>query len=51
MTDFAVLRAPSQVLFGSGMAAAAVISLLPVVLLFILLQRYFVEGMAGAVKQ
>ena len=23
MTDFAVLRAPSQVLFGSGMAAAA----------------------------
>jgi ABC-type glycerol-3-phosphate transport system permease component len=35
----------------SGMAAAAVISLLPVVLLFILLQRYFVEGIAGAVKQ
>ena len=23
MTDFAVLRAPSQVLFGTGMAAAA----------------------------
>ena len=23
MTDFAVLRAPSQVLFGAGMAAAA----------------------------
>jgi len=35
----------------SGMAAAATISLLPVVLLFILLQRYFVEGIAGAVKQ
>jgi ABC-type glycerol-3-phosphate transport system permease component len=35
----------------SGMAAAAVISLLPVVLLFVLLQRYFVEGIAGAVKQ
>ncbi|NBE98348.1 carbohydrate ABC transporter permease [Nonomuraea sp. KC401] len=34
----------------SGMAAAAVISLLPVVILFVLLQRYFVEGMAGAVK-
>jgi ABC-type glycerol-3-phosphate transport system permease component len=28
-----------------------VISLLPVVLLFVLLQRYFVEGIAGAVKQ
>jgi len=23
MTDFAILRAPSQVLFGAGMAAAA----------------------------
>lgn len=34
----------------SGMAAAAVISLLPVVALFIFLQRYFVEGIAGAVK-
>lgn len=34
----------------SGMAAAGVISLLPVVLLFVLLQRYFVEGVAGAVK-
>jgi ABC-type glycerol-3-phosphate transport system permease component len=34
----------------SGMAAAATISLLPVVLLFIVLQRYFVEGIAGAVK-
>lgn len=34
----------------SGMAAAATISLLPVVILFILLQRYFVEGIAGAVK-
>jgi ABC-type glycerol-3-phosphate transport system permease component len=34
----------------SGMAAAAVISLLPVVALFALLQRYFVEGIAGAVK-
>lgn len=34
----------------SGMAAAAVISLLPVIALFVLLQRYFVEGIAGAVK-
>lgn len=34
----------------AGMAAAATISLLPVVLLFILLQRHFVEGIAGAVK-
>ncbi|MEO3804670.1 carbohydrate ABC transporter permease [Nonomuraea sp. B1E8] len=34
----------------SGMAAAATISLLPVVALFIALQRYFVEGIAGAVK-
>lgn len=34
----------------SGMAAAAVISLLPVVILFIVLQRHFVEGIAGAVK-
>jgi len=34
----------------SGMAAGAVISLLPIVLLFMFLQRYFVEGIAGAVK-
>lgn len=34
----------------SGMAAAATISLVPVVVLFIVLQRYFVEGIAGAVK-
>ncbi|MGN9788258.1 carbohydrate ABC transporter permease [Nonomuraea sp. ZG12] len=34
----------------SGMAAAATISLLPVVVLFIVLQRYFIEGIAGAVK-
>lgn len=34
----------------SGMAAAGVISLLPVIVLFVLLQRYFVEGIAGAVK-
>lgn len=35
----------------SGMAAGAVISLAPVVVLFFVLQRYFVEGIAGAVKQ
>lgn len=34
----------------SGMAAAATISILPIVILFILLQRYFVNGLAGAVK-
>lgn len=34
----------------SGMAAAATISLLPLVVLFVFLQRYFVEGIAGAVK-
>ncbi|SDS67444.1 carbohydrate ABC transporter permease [Microlunatus soli] len=35
----------------SGMAAAATISLLPIIVLFLVLQRYFVEGIAGAVKQ
>ena len=35
----------------SGMAAAATISLLPVIIVFLFLQRYFVEGIAGAVKQ
>ena len=34
----------------SGLAAAATISLVPVVLLFLFLQRYFLEGVAGAVK-
>lgn len=34
----------------SGMAAAATISLIPVVVLFIVLQKHFVEGIAGAVK-
>ncbi|SEE78433.1 carbohydrate ABC transporter permease [Ruania alba] len=33
-----------------GMAAAGVISLLPIVALFVFMQRYFVEGIAGAVK-
>jgi len=32
------------------MAAAGVISIVPVVVLFFFLQRYFVEGIAGAVK-
>lgn len=35
----------------SGMAAAATISLLPVVIFFFVMQRFFVEGIAGAVKQ
>ncbi|WP_416148791.1 carbohydrate ABC transporter permease [Salipaludibacillus sp. HK11] len=34
----------------SGMAAAATISLVPVMLVFIVMQRYFIEGIAGAVK-
>ncbi|PSL06844.1 carbohydrate ABC transporter membrane protein 2 (CUT1 family) [Haloactinopolyspora alba] len=35
----------------SGMAAAAVISLLPVIAVFVVLQRKFVDSIAGAVKQ
>ncbi|QPC84986.1 carbohydrate ABC transporter permease [Phototrophicus methaneseepsis] len=35
----------------AGMAAAATISLIPVVLIFFAMQRRFVEGIAGAVKQ
>jgi raffinose/stachyose/melibiose transport system permease protein len=34
----------------SGLAAAATISLLPVIVLFLFLQRYYIEGIAGAVK-
>ncbi|WP_242504501.1 carbohydrate ABC transporter permease [Promicromonospora panici] len=34
----------------AGMAAAGVISILPVVVLFVFMQKYFVEGIAGAVK-
>lgn len=34
----------------SGLAAGATMSLIPVLAVFILLQRYFVEGIAGAVK-
>ena len=34
----------------SGMAAAGVISIVPVVVLFVFMQRYFVEGISGAVK-
>lgn len=34
----------------SGMAAAGVISLIPIVALFAFMQRYFVEGIAGSVK-
>ena len=35
----------------SGMAAAATISLVPLIVLFVLLQRHFVNGFAGAIKQ
>ncbi|MGP4038582.1 carbohydrate ABC transporter permease [Gracilibacillus sp. D59] len=34
----------------SGMAAGATISLFPVMIIFIIMQRYFIEGVAGAVK-
>ncbi|MCP4402573.1 MAG: carbohydrate ABC transporter permease [bacterium] len=33
-----------------GMAAAASISLLPMMIVFMLFQRYFIQGLAGAVK-
>lgn len=33
-----------------GMAAAASISLLPIIIVYMFLQRYFIEGIAGAVK-
>ncbi|WP_226781709.1 carbohydrate ABC transporter permease [Oceaniglobus trochenteri] len=33
-----------------GMTAASTISILPVVILFLFLQRYFIAGLAGAVK-
>ncbi len=35
----------------SELAAASTISLLPVILVFLFLQRYFIEGLSGAVKQ
>ncbi|MGP4079221.1 carbohydrate ABC transporter permease [Pseudalkalibacillus sp. R45] len=34
----------------TGMAAGASISLLPVIIVFIFMQRYFIEGISGAVK-
>lgn len=34
----------------SGLAAAGTISLIPLLIVFLVLQRYFVEGVAGAVK-
>ena len=33
-----------------GMTASATITIIPVVILFLLLQRYFIDGLAGAVK-
>lgn len=35
----------------SGMAAASTIALIPIIIVFLFMQRYFVEGIAGAVKQ
>lgn len=34
----------------SGMAAAATIAIIPIILVFLAMQRYFIEGIAGAVK-
>jgi raffinose/stachyose/melibiose transport system permease protein len=34
----------------SGMAAAGTMTLVPIVICFIALQKYFVSGIAGAVK-
>lgn len=34
----------------TGMAAASTISLLPIIITFLFLQRYFIEGMTGAVR-
>lgn len=34
----------------SGMAAAATISIVPIIAVFLAMQRYFIEGIAGAVK-
>lgn len=34
----------------TGMAAGATISLIPIILVYVFFQRYFVEGIAGAVK-
>ena len=34
----------------SGMAAAATIAIIPIILVFLTMQRYFIEGIAGAVK-
>lgn len=34
----------------TGLAAAATISILPIMIVFIAMQKYFVEGIAGAVK-
>lgn len=35
----------------SGMAAAATISLLPIIVVFLIFQHWFVEGIAGSVRQ
>jgi raffinose/stachyose/melibiose transport system permease protein len=32
------------------MTAASTITILPIVILFLFLQRYFIDGLAGAVK-
>jgi ABC-type glycerol-3-phosphate transport system permease component len=34
----------------TGIAAGGTIALVPIIVIFLLLQRYFIDGMAGAVK-
>ncbi len=34
----------------TGLTAAALISIVPILILFLLLQRYFIAGLTGSVK-
>ena len=34
----------------TGLAAGAAIALLPIIVVFVFLQKYFVDGISGAVK-
>ena len=34
----------------TGMAAGATISIIPIIIIFLFLQKYFIEGLAGAIK-
>jgi raffinose/stachyose/melibiose transport system permease protein len=35
----------------SGFAAGATISMIPIIIVFVLMQRYFIDGLAGAIKE